>query len=537
MENFIKYSKLVEKHLNCYIELFINSISEPAILSNINNEMLNLSTNLIIIIDTIKNIKIVDDVFKLSNSINIIVTLSSRLRNTLNFDISRTNHLLSNTAVQKVVKQGQLLVRTLNNVELVSYHLYKPVDMVIDKIQAKKLCDKYPHATEILYDLVSENDGTYIEEIKLKAYNSDMLATSVTRVPKPIEFKSTDVYTNLLQRYSYNSNFEFVPLEKLLKEKYDIKNAKPEKISNIAKIIGSILVISKNTNVIYKDYLMENYKPSKIGICKELINDTLSIVEFTKKVKPSIKLYRKSGAILDIIKSRIDNFKLANNGCNGIISCNGAPSMCKQLADETSLILETFDGENFRQVHINPEHLFHLYNSPNPIIANTAVEMESSLNKHYKGASKIGFVNTTMPMEHIRENILRGISALITSYKIKTVDNLQDFIYDEPKLSDIVNTELINAFDDFAKKNHITPFVYRESVISYMSLCNIKIKKFKTNLHNSYTKEEKQIKKYLEDRAEIKQLLLSVIKETLIETLNEKENIFDIINEKKMLFI
>ena len=537
MENFIKISKLVEKHLTFYIELFTNALNEPAILSNINNDLLNLSTNLIIILDTIKNIKNVDDVFKLSNSINIIVTLASRVRNTLNFDISRTNTLLSNTTVQKLVNQGQLLVRTLNNVELVSYHLYKPADMIINKIQAKELCDKYPNATEILYDLVSENDGTYIEEIKLKAYNSDMLSTFAIRKQKHFDFTSTDVYTNLLQRYSYHSKFEFFPLEKLLKEKYDIKNAKPEKFSNIAKLIGSILVISKNTNVIYKDYLMENYKPSKIGICKEIINDTYSIVDFTKKVTPSIKLYRKSGAIIDVIQSRIDNFKLANNGCNGIISCNGAPSICKQLADETSLILETFDGENFRQVYINPEHLFHLYNSPNPIIANTAIEMESSLNKHYKGIRKIEFVNTTMFMEHIRENILRGIGMLITSYKIKTVDDLQDFIYDEPKLYDIVNAELINAFDDFAKKGHITPFVYRESVITFMSLCNTKIKKFKTTLYNNYIKEEKQIKKYLEDRAEIKQLLLSVIKETLIETLNEKDNIFDIINEKKILFI
>jgi hypothetical protein len=537
MENFIKYSTLTEKHLTLYIELFERSLNEPGILSTINNEMLVLSTNLIIVEDSVKKIETEEDVFKISNSINSIVAFTSRLKKVLDFDVSRTSHLLSNTAVQNLVKQGQLLIRTLNNIEMVSYHLYKPSELVIDKVRAKLLCEKYPQATEILYDLVSENDGTYIEELKLKAYSKNLLSMSVASVPKPIDYKSMDVYTNLLQRYSYYSNFDFVPLAQFLKDKYDIKNAKVDKLSNIAKIIGSILVISKNTNALYRDHLMENYKPSGVGICKQLINDTLSITEYAKTVKPGIKLYRKSGAIVDVLKLRIDNFKLANKECTGIINCNESPSICKLLADETALILETLDGETYRKVHINPEHLFHLYNTPNPIIANTATEMGKSLDKHFKGARKFEYVNTTMPMEHIRENIIRGITSLLNSYKLKTIDNLQDFIYDEPKLTEIVNAELINAFDDFAKKSHITPFVYRESVISYMSLCNNKIKKFKTNLHNSYTKEEKTIKKYLQDGASIKQLLITVIKETLLETLNEKENIFNIINEKKLLFI
>jgi hypothetical protein len=537
MENFIKYSKLVEKHLTCYIELFIKSISEPSILSSLNNYIIELSEHIAIINNTIKNIKTDDDVFKLSNSVNYIVLISTQLRNTLDFDISRTNHLLSNTAVQILVKQGQLLIRALNNIEHLSYHLYKPNEIIIDKIRAKTLCEKYPHATEILYDLISENDGTYIELIKLKAFNSDLNSTFIPRVPKPLDYKSTDIYTNLLQRYSYYSNYEFIPLDKFLKNKYNINNAKIDKISNIAKIIGSILVISKNTNIIYKDYLIEQYNPSKIGVCKELIDNTLSIVEFTKKVNPSIILYRKSGLKVDVIKMRIDNFKYANKDCTGIISCNETLDICKQLADETILILETLDGETYRQVFINHEHLFHLYNGPNPIIANTAIDIEKSLNKHFKGMRKIEFTNTTMFMEHIRENIIRGISELITRYKIKTIDELQNFIYDEPKLSDVVNNELINAFDDYAKKSNISAFVYRESVISYMSLCNTKIKKFKSNLHTNYMKEERQIKKYLEDNKEIKQLMLSVVKETLIETLNEKDNIFNIINEKRMLFI
>ena len=53
MENFIKYSKLVEKHLTCYIELFIKSISEPAILSSLNNYIIELSEHIVIINNTI----------------------------------------------------------------------------------------------------------------------------------------------------------------------------------------------------------------------------------------------------------------------------------------------------------------------------------------------------------------------------------------------------------------------------------------------------------------------------------------------------
>jgi hypothetical protein len=139
MENFIKYSKLVEKHLTCYIELFIKSISEPAILSSLNNYIIELSEHIVIINNTIKNIKTDDDVFKLSNSVNYIVLISTQLRNTLDFDISRTNHLLSNTAVQILVKQGQLLIRALNNIEHLSYHLYKPneIEYILNNSAAK----------------------------------------------------------------------------------------------------------------------------------------------------------------------------------------------------------------------------------------------------------------------------------------------------------------------------------------------------------------------------------------------------------------
>ena len=137
-------------------------------------------------------------------------------------------------------------------------------------------------------------------------------------------------------------------------------------------------------------------------------------------------------------------------------------------------------------------------------------------------------------MEHIRQKITRLLVEIFEKQKVKSFDEFYDFIYSEA-IGVIFLRELYNAFFEYAKKINEKEIIVKESVISFTSVASARCNKFKSSLTGYFLKEKTEFSQDLKEKCASIRHMEKIIKLALTDTINEKDNIFTIINEKRTL--
>ena len=447
-----------------------------------------------------------DQIFKQVSCQNDIITTVEKLKELLSFDVMDANYLLSETSVKQLNKDLILLVKLLD----VDFEIPR-LDISIS--DAVKLYKKYPNTINLLISNINvesnnKNSLLLVEHLKYQ-YNKNLIDDQ-PHVQK-------NLYMNLIQRYSKYEDTNFIPFKEIIKTSLGVNTTKFDNIHSIVKSKGSILVIKRTTNVLYSTHkILDGYINTKAGVSPTFIDQMATINRCNYKNENSLILYTASKPI-NVLELRNKDVKY------------------EELSDmilNTVLIIESIDGINWRRVYIDTQHLLHLLCGPNPRVIYENTEMEKSIMEHWTGAQSLHFTDINPPISHIRQRIKVQLMKYFKDQKISSADDLSNYIKDE-KLIMMFNNEMFTAFSDYANQNDVKNIVKQEALVSYLSDVTIRNKRFKRELVSLYNKNRKslsygshilynEVEKFIED--------------ALYNTITEMDNIFNTLDEKRVLF-
>ncbi len=446
------------------------------------------------------------EILEFANKYEHILILFQNIINLLNYDLKYSNLLLSNNSAEALQKKMTLLINQISKIEPMKFPKIK-----IDNSEIIETYHKFPHTLKLI--LHSVNDNLIIERIKqeniISQYNDKL---------------DTEPYQNLIQHYSLYRLKEPVPFAEFIAEKFAMKNVKISDIGKIAKKHGSILVFNESTNINYRTFMLDKLDPQINGVSRDFIEKTDFIVRCENQPNTSLVLYRKNGEVIDIIKLRQKNATSSDK--------TKCLNLADELARETKLVIDTIDNRNFCEMNFDTLHLFHLYYMPNHINTIINNEIETSIMKHYQGPRDLDISNIAgRPIEHIRNEVRLALLKFFDRQKIKSIDQMDDFIHHE-EISDIFINVMLESLSNSRATQGVAKLVVQECAMSMLSDITRRCSKFRQNFNEFYGKERKGL-----DIKKIRDAYERILVDALKTTITEKDNVYKIIEEKKLLFI
>jgi hypothetical protein len=282
----------------------------------------------------------------------------------------------------------------------------------------------------------------------------------------------------------------------LIKKKLNVKG----EFRDIIKIskIKPILLITKGTT---RDFNLINNIPTT-GVNQKYIEDTNILTEI-KEIKSSIVLYDGKATKL-----------------------NRKARQLKYSDVKDILVIETNDNIYFKEVIIDRNHLLHLLNGPNVLNIWLNSMIEEKVVEHQK---TYDIVYNHSSIAHIRHRIA-------TKFAYSFKNNLDNYIMDS---YNVFSDVMMNELEEYSKQKNVNKFIYNESLLSFLSDINIRGKKFQKELIHLYNYKRDELLKLLDGTNKDIELLKNNLMEMAMQCIfmSEKDNIFNVIDNKKILFM
>lgn len=424
----------------------------------------------------------------------------------LNYDIKFSNLKLSEKSGDDLQKKFIEIKKQITAIEPIIFpKLQIDPDSIVDMFR------KFPYTIEEL--LNSTNDEIIIEMLKQEII-----------INQNCNKLDSDLYQNLIQKYSLFRIGDPTSFADLIESKFNIKKAKLKDLTKISNKHGGILLFNESTNINYKVHKLEKMTADISGVCREFIENTNFIIRCETQPNKKLILYRSNGQEIDVVKLRQKN----STGTNKIQAMN----LARELANEVVLIINTIDSENYFEMHADKRHLFHLFYMPNHISTLVNNEIEVSIMNQYQGPRQIDLPYISgEPIQHLRSSIETAMMKLLERKKIKSVDQIDDFIH-EDQISDIYVNLTLTFFIEHFSSSKYSKVVQQECTLSLLSDVNRRCSKFRQNLNENYGKLRKGI-----DEKNIGVEFRKIVVEALRMTISEKDNVMKIMEEKRQLFI
>lgn len=495
------------KDLETFIPLFAQAVDEK----DRKNTLKDLSINLV---EQWNNFNIpindtIDSIFKKTSQWNLIDSTLGLIITTMSFNILQSNFLLSETFVKNTGAQMADIKRKIDLI--IPPQIKQPIISPTDIIHVVKLYKKYPNTRDlfiITMGQVKDTDLAIVELEKLK-HTCDII---------PSELPS-NIYLNLLQRYSFYANGPGVSLSEIIKNELNITNVKLENMSAISKSKNiAIILIQRSTNVVYNTWkLFTDEINSKSGINKQLINQTDTIQRCENSHNQSITIHI-DGKAIDVLKLRKFNPRFNEWNINKF------------------LILDSTSHNLWRKLSMDKMHVIHLLSGPNKILTWKNQKIEDGILEHWKGAKEIQFTSTHTPVAHIRQKIKSRIMEFWNKTKIVKIDDIDKFIQNS-NLNTIYNKIQFEAYSEYSSKIK-NKIVGLEASSSYLSDLGIRGRRFRRELNNLYNKNRSTIVigSTRKDAIELENEIAQMMEISLAASISERDNIYNTIDEKRILF-
>ena len=452
--------------------------------------------------------------FQLQNEIKIEL---EKLNELLGTDVMQGDLILSETFAKDSKKQmNSLSIR----IAKVSYD--KPPEIRIE--DASTILDlhrKYPLTNELFISTLNGAEYSPIVEKSLEFVKAGIFQDNTKPKTKQL---SSNPLENLIQRYK----LQFVSLSStisdLIANAIGVKNVKYSQLQSVAKSKKVFIIyIADSSAVTYNEELLSNTYDGKSGISTEFNNNTMTITRTDNvKVAPELTLFHPKGKI-DLLKERKYNKPLDLND-------KLYNEIYRDITGENCIIIQ-YNGTQYRHLKCTLSNILHILNGPNRIISQLNDNMEQSIIEHFTGPKEIKWSSTHTPVAHIRLKMRNEMLKLIKTKKVKNREQL-DTILNSDDIIKIYNDQMFKAFQDHKSKHKLPVIVYRESITSYLSDINIRNRRFKRELNNLYSKSDITF-----DNKETHLLELEkILDEVLALSISEKDNIFNTIDEKRILF-
>lgn len=578
--------KLVITALEEFIPIFNQSIYDP----NRKSHLLTMSRNLATVYTKAINTNAKDAtsvtlliLFKFNDTNNTVLDTINELTTTLSFDMLDSDMKMSETFVRTAQLQKNALLKLMSSTIVKLTYVNNTIDtLYTDSIDINDLIQqytKYPNTIELFVELakrVIDTSGIssdivllYLEIVKQRIFNIPSVAVNtsnaIAHTFEPLVTHAVNTnphgldsnyYLNMIQRYSKSASSGYIPLKELSKELhitintiggidtiYGAGKSDATRIANIHKQISTIaklkkiniIAIVRQTNVVYSTYKLYNATVNnKSGINSNIIADTNTITRHVASVDSisadSMTLHTTHGDMHDIIKQRKFNTVVKSD----------------TLLLIDSIVIESIDGVNWRRLYIDKMHIAQLLTGPNLILPALNAEVENSILNYYVGPKDIKYTSVHTPIAHIRQTItaktLEEFKRDLLSHKSYTIKHLDMFLNSDIIMELYIDT-MFEMFDDYSSKRRISKIVEQESRLSFLSDLNNRGKRYKRELIAGYNNQRKDFKLLISTadgtqlHMKLYNLLETIIKYALSFIISEKDNVFNVIDEKQILFM
>ncbi len=448
----------------------------------------------------------IDNLFKYASYLADIKESMNEIMYIISFNMLEISELkMSDTFTRSPQLHMNTIVRLIKKVmESISWNI------IIDKIGEPQwdlivtAKNKYPKTIELFVELVNKYDTDPTIDIHVERAKQAIFVDNT----KPDKL-SSNYYLNMIQRYGMSGG-QYIPLEELVKKEFNIIGKGKELFASISKLTGkNVVTIMRNTNVIYfTNRLFKNPINVKAGIGPQMIKGTRTISRHTTDLKSEMTLYQNGKST-----------NLLNRRKSGMVIDDIGPT----------IVLESIDGLTWRCMSIDKLHLSHLITGPNIVVAKWNNYIEKSIIGAHIGPKEVKYISTHIP-SHIRQRILAQTMDLYNK-KTMNMGQLDAFITSDDIIH-IYEDNMLNVFNDHVTKNKQL-IIRQESQLSFLGDLNTRSRRYKKELAAEYGKHRKSFIPLQPHEKYGK--LETIIKNTLAFIITEKDNIFNIIDEKETL--
>lgn len=431
--------------------------------------------------------------FKWYDTLYSINKLLDKIEVNLDILFETTKFIMSSTYVGGLNDDCKAIARKINKLTFdysFDETLYKPSDPIesyIDeliKINTNNTWDLFIQLVRPLRDIP-------IIRLKLEEYRYSN---------QNEEYLSHDLYTNLLHRCNMISIDKFVPLKSLFGVSSIEAYAKYKKID--------IICITKYTSTIYNLDKLYSYVTSN-GVNNDMIKLSHIIIQNKELVKSSIKLYKSSGDIVNVLAKR-----------------KFSPKFIIRITSNV-LVIECVGKDLYRKIHnTDIVSINWLLNGTKPI----STTISESIVAANKGVAEIKPSLEHVPVAHLRQKIISDCVELLT---MKDKAQLDKFIYSED-IDHIFIQTLYKSFEEYNQKN-TKEIIIQESMLSFLQDINLRFKRFRSELNTIYNDKYRKII-FVDNKINIK--LFEEMMTTVIDyVIPERDSIYNLIEEKRMLLL
>ena len=455
-------------------------------------------------VDKLRNIKIgsvgdtLSALFKYYGALMDAKSVLDEMLDVLEFDMFKKDLIMSETHIKKLDVELKEIVRVILTID----YSVPPEWVNFDDDDPKRLSevcalyDKHRNTMNLFIKFL-ENKVTPDIDVKLEVIKQDIFGT-----PKkgPEELSRASVPLNFIQNYGLQRSRPTT-----LSAIFEVKNATEAALPSLSKKHGHILLIKCKSNIRYDTWQMEELSEGKAGLTAE----SVELMNTIKRIKSTVK----DSATLYCGKTSIDVFKLRK--VSGFIT-----DQVVDLASKIQYVIETADEETYYDCMFDLPRLVHLLSGPNPLIQIFNNEAEAAIMAHWSGPKEITWTSTHTPIAHLRQRIKERCMLYWKKHGVDT-DVFQDIFGDV----------MFEAFNEYIGGGS-GGIVKQEALVSYVSDINIKGRRFIREFNNVYNKFDPTDKTAVQRQNETE----FMVGFALDMSINEKDNIFNTVDEKKALF-
>jgi len=485
MDKYISILRTIIKNLELIIPKYNDSVNDPELKSK-------LLDSSILLADKYHNIKkkdILKDLMYISQSCNILSDIKKLLSVTeIRDNINTMSDLQYNQFTREVSVINKLIINLksyITDTDLQNSTIKIPFETVV---KAGNLTDIYHWYIKIPKN---DDDIAMIETVKTQTL-ADIYKKEPIKLPSKLN-------CNLVSNYSM-SIFKIGSLKDMVGYTGECDN-----LNDAIKILSTIskqkrkpiLLIKRITSTIYNTLSIIDI--GKSGLTVDNVK-ALNSINKIAEVPGECLLLIDGDNHIDLLKSRYDYspIKIDKPGVMPII-------------------LDTFDLINWRELVTDYAHLLHLYNG-----INYAIHTVNTVNKGimaHKIQPKVYNINKEhTPIAHLRNTIKNKIS-----YSLPDISKINDFVK-----TDVINNSIRDILTDEFKElsKSYNPSTIKEVRITFFTSCESYVKKF----NRVFNIELDKVKITKTDD------FLDVIDISLKGAINEDDNPYDKIDEKRYLF-